>query len=187
MLKLAIVKSPDREIVGSYVTNKLKVTIGSSCRNNIVIADPQVISSHLLLTVMKDGLLVENINRVPYYFSNGKKISGQKLHLVGDRFSFGETTIKVEQLTYKPAFDARAELQSRVAELSRRHPLVATLLQLLRDEILNPTIHTTPDVPTKKTGEKKMVKPVPKPPAQPASANEGRTMIARLADIFKDG
>ena len=190
MIKLSIVKSPDREVLGHYETQKINITIGSSCRNDLVISDSEIISSHLRLKLTSQGLLVKNINRVPYFFSNGKKVSGEKLHVKGDSFLLGQTKVEILELSYQKEFDVRAELQQRVGAITKKQPLVANLLQLIRDEILNPRV-TSKSVAHGQQQEQEhpKVAPATKQKSKPvmARANEGKTMIARLADIFKDG
>ncbi len=94
MIELEFTHSPDNEIIGKYKIFKQKITIGTLKDNIIIINDDKIKKLHLVFEVTAHGLAIYDYQRC-YYLSNGKKISGKKLHQQNDTIKIGDTQFKI--------------------------------------------------------------------------------------------
>ena len=98
MIFLEILNSPDKDFLAPYEFYFKTISIGSSKRSNLYLPFPGIKNYHLKLSLINDNkVAVKNID-AKHYYSNGKKIEGEKLHTVGDILKIGPVELKIIQL-----------------------------------------------------------------------------------------
>ena len=95
MIYLEVIKSNDPLALGIYEFEFDQVSLGRSKKNDLIFLDPELPLQFLVLKIIQDQLVIQSLNRNPYFFINGKKISGMLKIKINDVISFGENQIKV--------------------------------------------------------------------------------------------
>ena len=132
MVTFEISSSPDVERVGETSIFYEHFTLGSARKADIVIEDSALDNIHLSFILNKDGLLVNSTNE-NFYFSNGKKLKGGKLHKTGDFIKIGETTLKIKALDFKNLSEGFGELyEKRLQE----NPELESIITQLQKELI---------------------------------------------------
>lgn len=133
MYTLAIKECPDQEALGEYHFKFPVIRIGRAQHSShLPVQDIAIAQSVLLIKDQPDGILVWEQNG-GFYKSNGKKISGRKLHRIGDSFSIGETTFEV--VSHSPG-QLPYDVEARYDELTEKNPYMADLFWSLKQEML---------------------------------------------------
>ncbi|MBF0297723.1 MAG: hypothetical protein HQK51_03330 [Oligoflexia bacterium] len=94
MIEINIISSPDEEAIGKYKYNKNFIKIGKSS-GDILITDPEIINSHLLLEISEEGLMAKKNPKIANYLVNDKKTTGHKKIKFGDTIALGKTIIQI--------------------------------------------------------------------------------------------
>ena len=94
MLELEFLESPDTDVLGKRVVFFDEVSMGRARSNVIIVDDPGMEPRDIRLNVLESGIFVEN-RESGHYLSNGKKVSGKKLHSPGDGIRVGGTSFKI--------------------------------------------------------------------------------------------
>lgn len=132
MFILTIKACPDPELIGDYTFYFRSIRIGRSLNSNLPIKDTDFARSVLCLKIQPDGILIWEENG-GFYYSLGKKISGRKVHRIGESFGLGNTTFEIK--TYDPS-DLNQDIEKRYHELTENHPFMADLFWSLKQEML---------------------------------------------------
>ena len=134
MFILELKSCPDKERLGSYTFYFPKIIASkklSEC--HLYLPDQSLKDQSLFIVEKVDGLEIhEKTNG--FYISNSKKISGKKLHRVGDSFGIGECLLQITSII-PTAIDIDTE--SRYHELTEKHPYMADLFWALKQELLS--------------------------------------------------
>lgn len=134
MFVLELKSSPDEERLGAYTFYFPKI-IGSRKLSecHLYLPDTTLTEQSLSIIEKADGLEVyERTNG--FYISNGKKISGKKIHRVGDSFGLGQNLLQVVSVV--PSLQAQ-DTEARYHELTEKHPYMADLFWALKQELLS--------------------------------------------------
>ena len=133
MIIFEIKSSPDVERIGEIKVFYENFTLGSNRKTDILIEDNAIDDLHLVFVHNKDGLLSKSTNS-NFYFTNGKKIKGAKLHKIGDELKVGETTIEIKNLEFKNLSRSFGELYQ---ETTKARPDVESLIVQLQKELIH--------------------------------------------------
>ena len=99
MIYIEIITSSDPLAIGLYEFEYDFITIGRSKKNDLIFLDRELPLSFMNLQVAVDHhspyLIVRSLTRSPFFFINGKKISGVLKIRVGDVIAFGENKLKI--------------------------------------------------------------------------------------------
>lgn len=99
MLHVEILSSSDPLAIGLYEFEYDHLGIGRSKKNDLIFLDRELPLNYMILQVSEDHhnpyLVVKSLTRSPYFFINGKKISGLLKIRIGDVIAFGENKIKI--------------------------------------------------------------------------------------------
>ncbi|TDP53801.1 hypothetical protein C8D79_1077 [Bacteriovorax stolpii] len=99
MLHLEILSSSDPLAVGLYEFEFNRVHIGRSKKNDLIFLDSELPLQYMTIQIIQDkhgpGLVVKSLTRSPFFFVNGKKISGALKIRPNDVIAFGENKIKI--------------------------------------------------------------------------------------------
>lgn len=133
MFILELQSSPDEERLGSYTFYYPKIIASkklSEC--HLYLPDASISDQCLIIIEKIDGLEVyEKTNG--FYLSNDKKISGRKIHRVGDSFGIGKSLLKVTSIVPSTL---NIDTEARYHELTEKHPYMADLFWALKQELL---------------------------------------------------
>lgn len=114
MIHLEILTSSDSLAVGLYDFEYDHVHIGRSKKNDLIFVEKELPASYMKIEIVEDSkgshLVARTLNRFPYFFINGKKISGVIKLRINDIISFGENKIKI--LSYKKTHEAEDMAQA---------------------------------------------------------------------------
>tara|TARA_R110000868_G_scaffold97619_17_gene268673 strand:- start:2663 stop:3088 length:426 start_codon:yes stop_codon:yes gene_type:complete len=134
MFILELISSPDPDRNGEYRFFFPEIRIGNIVSlSHLYIPDSHIGSSLLKIRAEQTGLLVWE-ERGGFYISNGKKISGRKIHTIGDIIQIGESQIKIKSFT--PSSNS-IDHTARYHELTEKSPYMADLFWALKQEMLS--------------------------------------------------
>lgn len=95
MIHVEIIKSNDPLALGVYEYEYDQINIGRSKKNDLIFLDKELPLQYLILKFTQGHLIVQSLTRSPYFFVNGKKVSGTlKLH-PNDIIAFGQNQIRI--------------------------------------------------------------------------------------------
>src|SRR6218665_2323540 len=99
MIHIEILSSSDPLAIGLYEFEFDHLLIGRSKKNDLIFLDKELPLNYMLLQVAVDKsvpyLFVKSLTRSPFFFVNGKKISGILKIRNNDIIAFGENKIKI--------------------------------------------------------------------------------------------
>ena len=99
MIHVEILNSSDQLAVGLYEFEYDHILLGRSKKNDLIFLDRELPLNYMMLQVAADHqtpyLVVRSLTRSPFFFINGKKISGVLKIRIGDVIAFGENKIKI--------------------------------------------------------------------------------------------
>ena len=95
MIYLEITKSSDPLVLGVYEFEFDQISIGRSKKNDLIFLDRELPLRYLMIKIIQDQLVVQSLTREPYFFVNGKKISGTLKVKNDDIIAFGENQIRI--------------------------------------------------------------------------------------------
>lgn len=108
MIHLEILTSSDLLAIGLYEFEYDHVHIGRSKKNDLIFVEKELPSSFMNLEIIEDSqgthLVARSFTRSPFFFINGKKISGVIKIRNNDIIAFGKNTIKI--LYFKKTHEA---------------------------------------------------------------------------------
>jgi hypothetical protein len=133
MITFEIKSSPDEERIGEVKVFYENFTLGRNGKSDILIEDGCIDDVHLVFIHNKDGLLSKSTES-NFYFTNGKKIKGAKLHKIGDEFKVGETVIQIKELLFENLSRSFSELYQ---ETIKTKPEFESLIIQLQKELIH--------------------------------------------------
>ena len=99
MIHLEILASSDSLALGLYEFEYDYILIGRSKKNDLIFIDKEFPNRYINLEIVEAGsethLMARSIIHAPYFFVNGKKISGSLKIRINDILAFGENKIKI--------------------------------------------------------------------------------------------
>lgn len=134
MLKIEITESSDFEIIGTHVFFKKVISIGRSKTEDLIIFDQDIELHHLEIQQVQNGILISN-KASQFFHTNGKKVSGKKLHRINDTVKIGNTEFKITE--YSPwSMDNKDSFEERYDKLTHEKPQFKHLLRSLENELV---------------------------------------------------
>jgi hypothetical protein len=133
MITLEIIQSPDPSEIGTYPYLFDAVYIGKSQKADIQIEDQSFPLKYLTIKCNLEFLSVHNELDTPFYFVNGKKMSGVRKLKINDIISFASYQIKV--LEFKRTF-VEEDLSPFFDRFKKEAPELQFLLTFLENKIV---------------------------------------------------
>lgn len=100
MIHLEILSSSDPLALGLYEFEFDHLHIGRSKKNDLIFLDKELPLNYMLIQIIDDisgsHLVVRSLTRAPFFFVNGKKVSGTLKIRPKDVIAFGENKIKIQ-------------------------------------------------------------------------------------------
>jgi hypothetical protein len=97
MIYLEVEKSNDPLSFGLYEYEFDQVTIGRSKKNDLIFLDKELPLRFLVIKYLQGNLVVKSLVTHPFFFVNGKKVSGTLKINANDTIAFGPNLIRVVQ------------------------------------------------------------------------------------------
>ena len=132
MIELEFIDSPDKNALGRKTFHFDELSIGCQNSHSIILNDPALTGPGLYLHVNSSGLWVKSLSP-HHYFSNGKKISGKKLHKKGDQIKLGETLFAI--LSFKKSLPEGTDFDQLYQQAVGESPQKEKLLAALQEEL----------------------------------------------------
>lgn len=95
MIYLEVTKSCDPLALGVYEFEFDQIAIGRSKKNDLIFLDQQLPLLFLNIKFLQGQLVVQSITRSPFFFVNGKKVSGTLKLKNNDVIAFGDNQIRI--------------------------------------------------------------------------------------------
>ena len=95
MIHLEVIKSSDLLAIGLYEFEFDQIKIGRSKKNDLIFLDRELPLHYLIFKIVQGQLIIQSLTRSPYFFVNGKKISGTLKIKENDIIAFGDNQIRV--------------------------------------------------------------------------------------------
>jgi hypothetical protein len=133
MIYVEVIKSREPLALGVYEYEFDQIFLGRSKKNDLIFLDPELPLKFMVIKFVQDQLVVQSLTAAPYFFINGKKISGTLKLKPGDVIAFGENQIRVlKAIQSKDNIDYSA-LQE---ELSKKSPEIKFALDFIEEVLL---------------------------------------------------
>jgi len=134
MIVLNITKSPDLDSKGTFSSPKRKITIGLSIDCDLYLRDKKISKFHLVLHSLPEGVAITTLNLNDFYLSNGKKISGKKIHQIGDIITIGDSEFSLAEHQHLP--NSKESLEHYYEDVANNHQDLLPLLEAIEVEIV---------------------------------------------------
>lgn len=134
MLCFEVLRSFDLDLIGEHQLFFNRVTLSPHEHSTLILQDPELTFLGMIFELSESGILVNTLPVSQFYLSNGKKISGTKLHNTGDRLAFGSTELVFKNWKYEHA-DYMEPLEKRYQKASQQEQ-VGEVLAVLEKELL---------------------------------------------------
>jgi pSer/pThr/pTyr-binding forkhead associated (FHA) protein len=95
MIYLEVTKSSDPLVLGMYEYEFDQISIGRSKKNDLIFLDRELPLHYLVIKLVQGQLIVQSLTRAPFFFVNGKKISGTLKLKDNDIVAFGDNQIRI--------------------------------------------------------------------------------------------
>lgn len=135
MITLEITHSNDEDAIGIYPFLFDSVYIGSSQKADIVLTDKNLPKKFLTIQFVKGTLVIQSELSAPFYFVNGKKMSGVRKLKIGDKINIGRNTIVLKE--YAETSSTKDEdLSFYYLKFNKETPEMKFILEFLEDQIV---------------------------------------------------
>lgn len=135
MIHFEIIQTPDINVKASFQYFKNEVYLGSNALD-LVIHDPGIKSTHLMIEIPEKELLVHPQKGVEYYLINGKRATSIRKIKINDTISFGNTVLKIIAFS-RTNYPSKKEildqkLNQLIEEGSTRLPAIEMITRMIK-------------------------------------------------------
>ncbi len=138
MIHIDVTTSNDPLALGLYEFEFNYIYVGRSKKNDLILVDKDIPAMFLKIFIHFDGkeesLIVKNNLNDPYYFINGKKVSGSLKLKINDVISLGATKLKI--IGFKKN-DSDVELSEAYALFEAKAPELRPALEFIEEAIVD--------------------------------------------------
>lgn len=138
MIHIEILSSSDSLALGLYEFEYDQLSIGRSKKNDLIFLDRELPLHYMSLQVAEDQsatyLVVRSLVRSPFFFINGKKVSGALKIRTGDVIAFGENKIKI--LHFKKTKE-ETDLSEAYAKFEKNAPELRFALEFIEEVLMD--------------------------------------------------
>ncbi len=137
MINISITQSNEPDAIGVYDFYYNTVHVGRSKKNDLIVLDKELPLFFLKLEIIEEKgrevLVVRSMDRLPYFFVNGKKISGTLKLKPNDKISFGKNQIVIHQFQ-KTALDE--DLSPIFNQFEANAPELRFILEAIEEKLI---------------------------------------------------
>ena len=136
MLELEFTASPDQEILGLYQTFKLRLVVGNTLKDDLIIRDKSLGGGCFALEMLPQGVLGKNLQEEQGYLVNGKKFLGAKILQINDQIQIGETHFTIKSYTAPQDTGSLEVMRQHFTEIQENYPQLLPLMAALEKELV---------------------------------------------------
>jgi hypothetical protein len=127
MIIFEFIKSPDKDILSTFQYFQNEIYIGRSS-GNLLIKDPSLCESHLMVEVIGPDLIVHPQKKVNHYLIDGKRSTTVRKIKVGQVITIGKTEFKITQFQETIFRTKKTILDEKLAQIIETNsPRVETI------------------------------------------------------------
>jgi predicted component of type VI protein secretion system len=116
MIQFEIIKSPDRDIQKDFTFFHNEIFIGHS-KGHVRINDDQLSSSHIMIEVIENELIIHPQSSVDHYLIDGKRATSVRKLRPGQSITIGETEFRIKDFKYTEFKTKKTILDEKLAHL----------------------------------------------------------------------
>ncbi len=136
MINIEILDSSFSSAIGHYPFEFDIVYIGRSKKADLIFNDKELPLRYLTIKFVHNQLIIENESDSPFYFVNGKKLSGARKLKIGDIIQFGKHKLKILDASLNPPRSKNDDLHLYYDSFNKESPELKFLLEFLEEEIV---------------------------------------------------
>lgn len=136
MINIEILDSSSPSSIGNYPFEFDVVYIGKSKKADIIFNDSEIPNKFLTIRFFQHQLIIENEKDSPFYFVNGKKMSGARKLKIGDIIQFGKHKLKIIDALLNPPKSKNDDLHLYYDSFNKESADLKFLLDFLEEEII---------------------------------------------------
>lgn len=95
MIHIEVINSNDPLAVGVYDFEFNQITVGRSRKCDLIFNDSKLPLQYLAIKTLQGQLVAQSKTREPFFFINGKKVSGTLKLKINDVIAFGSNEIRI--------------------------------------------------------------------------------------------
>lgn len=134
MIYLEVTSSRDPDAIGLYEYEFDQVTMGRSKKSDLIFLDKELPLHYLVIKFLGGQLVVQSRVKEPYFFVNGKKISGTLKLKPNDTIAFGSNQIRV--VNAMPT-NMSADFSSAYEKFNKESPEMKFALDFIEEILLD--------------------------------------------------
>ncbi len=134
MIILEVIHSIDTDLSGEYSFGANIISLGKSKESTLVIND-DINGIEVVLEAHPKGVIIHSAKKDICFYSKGKKISGSKLHKIGDKFKIGTTEFLLKKYEVPDDLNPVEELKQKMLKLQNDDPSLFKLFLSVREEL----------------------------------------------------
>lgn len=134
MIYVEVIKSSDPLALGVYEFEFDQISIGRSKKNDLIFLDKELPLQFLTIKFIQGQLIVKSLTQIPFFFINGKKVSGTLKIKNNDTIAFGDNQIRIikslltnEAVDFSVAYD----------EFTKKAPELKIALDFIEEVLLD--------------------------------------------------
>jgi hypothetical protein len=135
MLVFEFIKSPDKDVMSIFQYFQNEIYIGRSS-GNLLIKDPSLCESHLMVEVIGTDLIVHPQKNVNHYLIDGKRSTTVRKIKIGQVITIGKTDFKITHFEETIFRTKKTILDEKLTQLieanSSRVEIVELLAKLMK-------------------------------------------------------
>lgn len=116
MIAFEITETPDPNVKTQFRFHKNDIYLGRKS-GDLLIDDPGVFNSHLLIEIQENELLVHPQKGVESFLLNGKRATTIRKIKVGDTLGLGSTTVKILEYVLTPDRSKKTVLNQKLNQM----------------------------------------------------------------------
>lgn len=134
MIHLDVLNSRDPLALGLYEYEYDQVTMGRSKKNDLIFLDKELPLHYLVIRYISGQLVVQSRVKEPFFFVNGKKVSGTLRLKVNDTIAFGNNQIRVVKATET---NASSDFSAAFENFNKQCPELKFALDFIEEVLLD--------------------------------------------------
>jgi pSer/pThr/pTyr-binding forkhead associated (FHA) protein len=135
MITLEVLNSLDEDILGEYAYEFDCIYIGRSKKADLIFNDENLPLKFLTIKFVQSSLVVQSEPNTPFYFVNGKKLSGVRKLKINDLIQFGPNKIQIKNFNNDNISDEN-DLTTAYTNLNMNAPELKFVLDFLEEQII---------------------------------------------------
>lgn len=134
MIHLEVLNCKDPNALGLYEYEYDQVTLGRSKKSDLIFQDKELPLHYLVIRFMGGQLIVQSRVAEPFFFVNGKKISGTLKLKPNDTIAFGNNQIRLIKASET---NINSDFSSAYEQFNKQSPELKFALDFIEEVLLD--------------------------------------------------